>query len=380
MDLVPIFRKVLLGAAESSLDIAGAAVLPPPAWPILKGALQPVLDRIKERLGGEVTGSPERAERAVSEFAGDRYLQEMLRSSLLEKLGTLASGQQAIDANIQKLMLVVSGDRRLVGEILGGVERIEARLDEGVDLSDEAVEKLSQAITRQAEGSQRVRGMAVREMGPAVSALLQDQVGRLQIRAVELLQTGDLDRAVDELRAGLVLVSALLVEAPTDLALRLHLGMVYKAMSQVFEQAGNAGLAAAYIGRAEEIFRVVQDDLARDGSAGVLAPEAAELAANAVHGLGNVKQARGDYAGAIESYRLATSLMPGQFYSWHDMFLCYWELAKRGDLELEPMRHAFERCRETGAGQPGLGAQYVGQLEAILQTYEEGSAGKNASA
>src|SRR5690242_1783338 len=105
MDLVPIFRKVLLGAAESSLDIAGAAVLPPPAWPILKGALQPVLDRIKERLGGEVTGSPERAERAVSEFAGDRYLQEMLRSSLLEKLGTLASGQQAIDANIQKLML-----------------------------------------------------------------------------------------------------------------------------------------------------------------------------------------------------------------------------------------------------------------------------------
>jgi hypothetical protein len=33
--MVPIFKKVIIGASEASLDIAGTAFLPG-AWPILK--------------------------------------------------------------------------------------------------------------------------------------------------------------------------------------------------------------------------------------------------------------------------------------------------------------------------------------------------------
>jgi len=360
---------VVLGAAQSSLDVAGAALLPPPAWPILKGALQPVLDRLKERLSGkDVTASPDQAQRAVAEFAADRHLQEMMRSKLLEQLDVLAKGQHAIDAGVQKLMLIASGDQRLVEELVGGVARIEQHLDQGVNLSDQAVEKLTRSIARQAENSRQVRGIAAREMGPVVATLLQDQVNRLQIRAIELLRGGAADRAVDELRAGITLLAALLIEAPTDVTLRLQLGMLYKAISQVFDQAGDAAESEAYIKRAEEVFRFVQEDLTADV---VVDPQVAEMVANAIHGLGNVKQARGDFAGAIENYKLATSLLPQQFYSWHDMFLCYWELAKQGQVNLGAMRNAFTKFKEMGQGQPGLGADYVGQLEEILRTFEK---------
>jgi len=47
LDAVPLVRKVLLGAAEATIDVAGAALLPG-AWPILKRAPDPVLQRLKE--------------------------------------------------------------------------------------------------------------------------------------------------------------------------------------------------------------------------------------------------------------------------------------------------------------------------------------------
>jgi hypothetical protein len=73
-----------LGTAEASLDVAGAALLPG-AWPILKGALEPIIGRLKERFEGEeVTATPEWAQKAVAEFEADRHLQKMLRSNLLE--------------------------------------------------------------------------------------------------------------------------------------------------------------------------------------------------------------------------------------------------------------------------------------------------------
>jgi tetratricopeptide (TPR) repeat protein len=363
MDLVPLFRKVVLGAAESSLDVAGAALLPG-AWPILKGALQPVLERLKDKLGGgDVTASVEQAQRAVAELEADRHLQEVLRSKLLEQLDALVQGQQGVNGDVQKLMLIVAGDQRRLDELLGGVGRIEQRLDQGVNLSDEAVEKLTVAIAQQAETSRRVRGLALREMGP-VSELLQDQVNRLQIRAVELVRGGDLDRAVDELRAGLMLIAALLNEAPTDLTLRLQLGFVYKTMSQVFDAAGDAALARTYIDRAEEVFRFVKDEAAGDESNAL-------YVANAIHGLGNVEQGRGEFDQAIEKYKLATDMFDGHFYSWHDMFLCYWELAKQGRPNLGAMRHALAKVEETARGQPGLGAQYIAQLEQILRQLGE---------
>ena len=363
MTFSPLFKKVVLGAAEATLDIAGAAVLPG-AWPILKKAMEPVLERLKERFGGEpVTASPELAKKAVEEFEGDTYLQEILRSNVLEQLDALVQGQKKIDGDVQKLMLIASGDRALLEELVGGVERIEERLDEGVDLSDEAIEKLADRLGREAEDSRQVRALALREMGPVVK-LAERQVSRLQVRAVELMQQGDLDRAVDELREGMMLIAALLAEAPTDFDLRLQLGFLYKAMAQVQSRTGNEEGAELYTQQAESIFTLI-----RNQAAG--APERALQAANAIHGLGNVHQQRQDFRSAIENYELSTSLYPDHCYSWHDIFAAHYELARHGEKpDLEAMRRSLDMVKKTGQGQPGLGAQHLAQLEAVLRDLE----------
>lgn len=362
MTLAPIVRKVLLGAAESSLDVAGAALLPG-AWPILKGALEPVLDRLKERLGGEeVTSSPARAAAAATAFEADSHLQEMLRSRLLERLDALVEGQEKIGADVQKLMLIVSGDSALLQELVGGVDRIEKRLVDGVDVSEQSVSKLVQAITRQAESSRQVRALALREMGP-IGELLERQVGRLQARAVELVQSGAVDRAVDELRGGLTLVAALLAEAPTDVRLRLQLGFIHKTAAQVYEAVSDRELAKAELNLAENIFLSVKEDLRGDQKTAI-------DVANAIHGLGNIDHQRGDFRAAIAKYELTVSIYPDQIYSWHDMFAAYHELARRGQGDLAAMRRAFENVKQRGQGAPGLGAQHVDDLERILRGLE----------
>ena len=364
MNLSPIFRKIVTGAAEGSLDVAGSALLPG-AWPIVKKALDPVLDRLKERLGGEeVTSSPKLAKKAAEAFEADQHLQEILRSKLLEGLEGLVKTQKEINSDVQKLMLIVTGDQNLLNDLVGGVGRIEQRLEKGVNLSDESIERLTKAVLKKAENSREVRGLALSEMGP-VMQLLQDQVHRLQIRADELLREGQTDRAADEVQAGLMLVAALLQEAPTDLMLRLQMGFVYKTVAQVFDQAGDAAHREEYIGKADVIFNSVKDEIPGDAASAV-------AIGNAIHGQGNMAQARKDFVGAIEKYKLATSILPSQFYSWHDMFLCYLELAKAGQINLPEMRNALAKFKETGQGQPGLGAQYVAQLEAALRPYESG--------
>ena len=73
-----------------------------------------------------------------------------------------------------------------------------------------------------------------------MAELLARQVARLQVRAVELVEAGAPDRVLDVLKQGLVLVAALLNEAPTDLSLRVQLGFLYKAMAQVFDAMGDS--------------------------------------------------------------------------------------------------------------------------------------------
>jgi len=365
MDLNPIFRKVVLGAAEGSLDVAGSALLPG-AWPILKSALQPVLDRLKERLGGkDVTSSPELAQKAIEEFQADRHLQEIFRSRLLEQLDDLVQHQAAINGDVQKLMLIVTNDQKTLNDVLGGVQQIEQRLEDGVNLSDAAVQKLTRAISEKAATSRDVRELALSELGPDVMRIVQDQVHRLQIRADELLRTDAGDRALDELQAGVLLVAALLKEAPTDIMMRLQLGFIYKTIAQVFDAAGDQEHVNEYVQRAEEIFRYIKDDAA-DNHATALD------VANAIHGLGNVAQQRGDFADAIDNYKLVTTMLPEHYYAWHDMFGCYVELARKGDVNVPAMRNALDRLKETGTGKPGLGADYIAQLEGMLQPYEKG--------
>lgn len=187
MNAIPIVRRVLVGAAEASLDVAGAALLPG-AWPILRGALQPVLERLKQRLGGvDITETPERAEQAAELFEDDRYLQEMFQSNLVEKLDELVASGTTLNADVQKLMLITAGSEDMLREVLGGIDRIKERFDKGVTLNDETMNKLADTIMERAATDRSFRQLTLREMGP-VGNLVERQVGRLQMRAVELVR------------------------------------------------------------------------------------------------------------------------------------------------------------------------------------------------
>jgi tetratricopeptide (TPR) repeat protein len=368
----PLVRRILLGAAESSLDIAGTALLPG-AWPILKGALGPVLERLKQRLGGQdITSSPDLARKAADVFEADLHLQEILRSALVEKLGDLAQSQHKIDADIQKLMLIVSGDEKLLQDITGGVGRIEEHLETGVNLSDEAVEKLTAAISRQAESSRSVRAIALGATGP-VAGLLERQVSRLQVRAVELVGEGAADRALDELQEGLQLVAVLLSEAPTDMSVRLSLGFIYKTFAQVEAERGRTDEAAAYIDRADEIFRYVLSDVAGNH-------KTALDIANAIHGQANTLQERGQFEAAISRYHDALKVYPGHLYALHDIFTAYYQLAMQGKPNLKEMRKALDDLKAGYVpGIPGLGEQHIADMEGVMQELERNAAGNESA-
>ena len=198
------------------------------------------------------------------------------------QLDDLAKSQHQIDADVQKLMLIVSGDEKMLQDIVGGVARIDEHLEAGVNLSDEAVEKVVSRIAQQAESSRGVRAIALRATGP-VADILERQLQRLQVRADELVREGAADRALDELQEGLQLVALLLNEAPTDLTARLQLGFIYKTYAQVVDTMGQADETADYLHRADEIFSYIQNDAAAD----------VENIASAIVGQGNVLHEHG---------------------------------------------------------------------------------------
>jgi tetratricopeptide (TPR) repeat protein len=348
MNLAPLFRKIVIGAAESSLDVAGSALLPV-GWPILKGALQPVLARLKQRFNGEdVTGTKTLAEAAATAFEQDQHLQELLRSNLLEALRPVVEGQQELAEDVKLLMLVALGNTRAIEEIVGGLRRLEDVIAAGVSLRPDAEEKLARAVAQQVAAIEQTRTMARQEIHGMAGDLIERQAARIEARAVELIREGKLDRAVDELREGLVLVATLVSEAPSDAGLRVLLGYFYKAIAQAFQALGDKEQEHLYLDRAGEIFALVKDHVPPD-------QKSASDICSAVNGLGNVYAGRGEFEKALENYRLATILCPDYAYAWHDMFGAYDALARSGRLELEPMRHALQKVRETGQGIPGLG-------------------------
>ena len=175
------------------------------------------------------------------------------------------------------------------------------------------------------------------------------QVSRLQVRADELLEEGAPDRAADELKEGVLLLSLLLGRAPTDMNLQLQLGFIYKTIAQVFESIGDQTQATDYVNRADEVFRLVKAGIATGETTGL-------QVANAMHGMCNLRHAKKDFAGAIACYGQVVDLCPAHFYAWHDMFLAHYELARQGHPpDLRAMHNALDKMIETGAGRPGPG-------------------------
>lgn len=365
MNANPIVRRVLIGAAQASLDVAGAALLPG-AWPILKGALEPVLDRLKARLGGvDVTKTPERAAEAAELFEHDRYLQEIFQSNLVAKLNEVVASGDAVNADVQKLMLITAGNEDMLREVLGGIDRIEERLKMGVTLNDETMTKLADTITERAATDRSFRQLTLQEMGP-VGDLVERQVGRLQIRAVELLEEGAPERAVNELQEGLLLIAALLHEAPADVQLRLQLGFLYKTAAQAAEAMGDDELAQTYADNAAQVFELVATDAHRDYSS-------ARETTNLLVGLGNMDQQRGALQSALRKYEMAAEIYPENPYAWHDIISVNSELAQTGRADVAQMRAALDKVKALGHGQPGFSNEHIAQLEAALE-YAEANA------
>lgn len=363
MSTVPLFKAIVIGAAKSSLDAAGSALLPG-AWPILKGALAPVLDRLTRQLGGQsVTRSKASAEKAVAQFENDKHLQELLRTNLLEALDPIVVGQQNLSEDVKKLLIIALGNTTALEELIGGVDNVEKLLIQGITLSDDANQKLADTVVRRIQDSRTTRAVARQEIGAVTSGLIERQAQRIVARGVELIREKKIDRALDELHEGLLIVAVLLKDTPTDVNLKVLLGYLYKTIAQAFDAAGNNEEADLYLERTLSMFELVKNEIPAE-------QKTAQDIANAINGVGNVYYARGDFEKAIENYRLATTISPDYAYAWHDMFGAYNALAKTGKINIEAMREAFQRIKDTGKGLPGLSSDYIAQLESDLKYWE----------
>ena len=287
----------------------------------------------------------------------------MFRSRLLEQLDEIVKKQESIGADVQKLMLFASGDHDLLEQILGGTEQIAKTLDSGVNLSDEAIERIRAAVGQEAANSREVRAIAVPRDGP--------DGGAARTAGGTPAGTSGRARGGRGARPG-----------PGRAQRRPHArgrpaergthrcepstpaGFLYKAMAQVFDAMGDSAQEDEYISRAERIFRLVKDDLSAD-------QKTALDVANAIHGLGNVAHAHGDFHAAIDWYQLAVTIYPDHVYAWHDIFVASDELAKQGEVDVDRMRHTLARVKQIDPSAPGLGLAHIAQLDAVLHSYEQ---------
>jgi tetratricopeptide (TPR) repeat protein len=200
---------------------------------------------------------------------------------------------------------------------------------------------------------------------PRVGRLLLNQVARLQIRAVELIQDGRTDRAIEELREGFSLMTELIRIAPPGLNLDAQLGYLYKTIAQAWDAAGNRAEADHYLELAFSAFQRVRD-------AGAGADHSTEDVGSALNGIGNVHQGRGEFDEALRFYRLAVEIEPRYGYAWHDMFSARDEQARKGGaIDLATMREALAKVIETGADAPGLGQDKIELLRNCLSHWEQ---------
>jgi tetratricopeptide (TPR) repeat protein len=365
-----LFRQVVLGAAVASLEVAGTALLPV-AWPILRGALGPVFDRLKEKVGVDPTESKEAAELAADEFERDARLQELLRSGLLEALDPVLKSGEKVEQDVQKLCVLVMENSQALEAIQHDVGDIRERLEEGVELSEPAEERLVNAVAEKVAVMFGARDFAHEGLQAAAEPpeppeawvgrdeLIADAMGA-QTTAIEELREGKVSEAMDRLRRSQVLLGRALVETPADSQVRLLNGYLLKTLAQVSAEAGDEAAASEYTSRAERIFRLLVADLPADESS------VTDLA-SAINGLGNVYHARAQYDAAITCYEQATDLVPTYAYAWHDMFGAYVALAAQGDIRLDELERSYARLRAVASSAPGLRPEYLDELGERLE-------------
>lgn len=194
--------------------------------------------------------------------------------------------------------------------------------------------------------------------------LLRRQVNRINARAVELIDSGQIDRSLDELREGMEVLVCLQEWSPAEAQLTLHLGYLYKTSAQAFLASKENEQASRYFDLAASVFEQAKTAAAQK----YYSPS--DLA-SAINGLGNIQYYRGDVDSAIQNYRLAVTLSPDYAYAWHDLFGALIKQAQQGKLDLAGMREAYENTRRWGQSIPGLSEQYLNQLSGYLQHFEQ---------
>jgi tetratricopeptide (TPR) repeat protein len=202
-------------------------------------------------------------------------------------------------------------------------------------------------------------GEAAIRLQRRASTLLRSQIKRLQVRAVELIQERQLDRAIDELTEGSELLMALLDLLPGDTSLDAQLGYLFGTAGQALLRGGDTAQADRYFDRAVSIFRRVE------ANPEVFRERPADLA-SAIKGIGGAFYERGDHVRAIQFYRRALDILDNYPEAWHDLFAAYNELAKRGTIDIPAMQQAVDKLHEMGAA---LGAAKIEMFEQILRQW-----------
>lgn len=196
--------------------------------------------------------------------------------------------------------------------------------------------------------------------GPDVAATdsLMAKVDELQIQAIQLIEQGNVAAAQEALSEGWELLMGVRLRAPGP-SFDVRFGYVCKTLAQAFEAAGDPKQADHYMGLAAIAFTRVEQQGATGGIS-------IDDLAGAVNGLGNVHSYRKESDEAIACYRRAVAILPRYAYAWHDLFLEYLTLAKRGRLELGAMREALSGLKRTGLHVPGIGKERITLFEREL--------------
>jgi tetratricopeptide (TPR) repeat protein len=197
----------------------------------------------------------------------------------------------------------------------------------------------------------------------AETGLMTEQVQRLQIQAVELIERSEIARAQRILKEGWNLLMDLSGRTTPDAQFQIQLGYLHKTLAQAFEAAGSRNQADHHMALAASSFSYVQ----RQAQAGTVTT--ADLA-GALNGLGNVHSYRGESAEAIACYREAVKILPDYAYAWHDLFLELLNLARRGQYQPQAMKEVLDRLRETGLHVQGVGPERIAAFEAELARLE----------
>ncbi len=181
-----------------------------------------------------------------------------------------------------------------------------------------------------------------------------------QIRALQLVEGGQHDSAVEALEDALGHLGDLSAASPDED--RVVQGYIYKTLGQAFSAKGDKIRANQSFDKAIAVFQGLAHETIPVGNS--VTPFA-----EAMNGLGNLEDARGQHREAIGYYKLATSLVPDYAYAWHDMFLSYYALAEQKDVNLKEMRQALAKTKQTGVGWPNLDAERFARLDRMMEDF-----------